>query len=404
VYVQVFGSLGLLGLLALLFLSVVILVSAFKKLSAGEQEASLVNSLALSLVTLIILLLFHTSTVVVIVTGLILLSLFMGLKRPAGKEVEELTIGIKASQITDSSLITGDVLPIVVLVPVLIFIVWGSFNAMKLVRAEYYHKLAIDAATTNAGQTYINLQKAELDNPWIDIYRTDLAQTNFALASGLAASKGPTPASPSGSLTDQDKQNIQIFIQQAIAEGRNATALSPRSAQNWEILASIYRQISGVAQNALAFSLDAYGRAIQRDPLNPLLRLNVGGVYYSIKNYDLAVRFFTDVVNLKPDYANGYYNLAVAFRDRGDFAPAQAAAEQTISLVDPKSQDYQVATKLLAEIKAKTATSSASQSNLAPTAGQSSPLQQPELPKVVNLPKPENIATPEAVKKPSPTP
>jgi tetratricopeptide (TPR) repeat protein len=172
-------------------------------------------------------------------------------------------------------------------------------------------------------------------------------------------------------LTDQDRQTIQTLISQAVNEGRAAVALSPRSPRNWEVLASIYRNISGVADNALAFSLDAYGRAIQRDPLNPALRLNVGGIYYTAKNYDLAIRFFTDAINLKPDYVNAYYNLAIALRDKGDLQNAQQVAEQAIVLLqdNKESNDYKTVTALLEEIKKKAATG-ASQTSQSATVGQ----------------------------------
>jgi tetratricopeptide (TPR) repeat protein len=133
-------------------------------------------------------------------------------------------------------------------------------------------------------------------------------------------------------------------------------------------------------------------------------------VYYSIQNYDLAIRLFTDAINLKPDYANGYYNLAVALRDKGDIQSAQAAAERVVSLVDPQSPDYEVASKFLSDIKEKTATLSAQQtqgSNLTnPNAQNNGALQQQELPDVIDLPQPESVATPEAAPRrgASPTP
>jgi tetratricopeptide (TPR) repeat protein len=87
--------------------------------------------------------------------------------------------------------------------------------------------------------------------------------------------------------------------------------------------------------------------------LNPALRVNVGGIYYAIRNYDLAIRFFTDAANLKPDYANAYYNLAIALRDKGDLRNAQLVAEQTVALLrqNMNSQDYKTATELLQDIK-----------------------------------------------------
>jgi tetratricopeptide (TPR) repeat protein len=273
------------------------------------------------------------------------------------------------------------------------------------VAADYYHRKALTYASTNATLTYQNLQKAETINPYIDLYRVDLAQINFGLANAIAAQKGPSQASPSGSLTDQDRKTIQTLLSQAITEARVSVALSPLSSRNWETLASIYRNITGVAQNSITFSLDAYGRAIARDPMNPTLRLNAGGVYYSIKNYELATRFFTDAVNLKPDYANAYYNLAIALRDKGDLANARLVAEQTVTLLQKNAKNlnepnYKIATDLLADLKAKTAGKNATQPGLTPPAASgNSALGNPKLPDINvsdlnNLPQ---VATPAAV-------
>ncbi len=396
-FLQILGTLGGLGLLAFLFLVGITLTFAFKAMYSLKDNP-LGLSLGIGVVAVVVLFALHATTVVSLVISLAIMAIFMVSSKTTGK-VEELTVGIKTSKYTDSSLVTGDVLPIILFIPILIFAIYIFANGYNVVYADYYHRLALDSASTRALDTYNNLIQAEKLNPNVDLYRTDLAQTNFALANSIATAKGPTEASAGGSLTDQDKQNIQTLLSQAISEGRAATQLSPKNSANWEILASIYRQISGVAQNALQFSLDSYGRAIQRDPLNPLLRLNVGGIYYSIKNYDLAIRFFADAANLKPDYANAYYNLAVALRDKGDLQSAQSAAEKLMTLLDPNSQDYKVAGQFLADIKAKAATGSAQQATTPPEQQQESgALQKKELPKVLNLPNPGNVSTPAAVK------
>ncbi len=118
----------------------------------------------------------------------------------------------------------------------------------------------------------------------------------------------------------------------------------------------------------------------------------------------MAVRFFSDAVNLKPDYANAYYNLAVALRDKGDLVSAASSAERTVSLLDPKSPDYKAASDLLASLKDQIASEAAKQESQAkqaeaPAAKSNSALQGKNLPQVLDLPKPENVATPPAVKK-----
>jgi tetratricopeptide (TPR) repeat protein/O-antigen ligase len=397
-YLNDLATLGAVGLLAILIFAAVFISQAVRVLSRHRDEIG--SALALSGITFFLLLAVHPATVVVWVVGLIILA---GLMISHDDLTEELHLAVAAFR-SSSSQLRFDILPVILLVFVIALVVGGLFFTGKFALADYYHRQGLVAYSQGqALPAYNNLVKAEQLNPYVEIYHTRLAQTNFAIANAIAAAKGPSESSPGGSLTDKDKQDIQTFLSQSINEGRVAVAINPRSATDWEVLGAIYRQISGVAQNALAFSLDAYGRAIQLDPLNPLLRLNAGGIYYSAKSYDNAVRFFTDTVQLKPDYANAWYNLAIALRDKGDLTNAVAAAERTVSLVDAKSKDYEVASQLLADLRSKTATGSAnaqSGSQLTPAATQdNSALEKEGLPKVLNLPKPENVATPPAVKK-----
>jgi tetratricopeptide (TPR) repeat protein len=273
------------------------------------------------------------------------------------------------------------------------FIAVQTFNA---VAADYYHREALSQASKNGSLTYNFLQKAESLNPNIDLYRVDLAQTNFALANAIATQKGPTETSPQGSLTDDDKKTIQTLLSQAISEGKAAVAINPRSARNWEVLGSIYRNISGVAENSPAFALDAYGRAIQQDPLNPSLRLAVGGIYYSAKNYDLAVRFFSDAISLKNDYANAYYNLAIALRDKGDLQNALVVADRMMPLLVRGTQDHKTGSDLLEDLKSRI------ESGNIMSGGQQAPLGQTNNALGssginVNLDNPPKAATPSAI-------
>ncbi len=411
-YLQVWGTLGGLGLLAFLFFSAVIVAFAVKGLK--HKDNNLVLGLSVTTLVAIVLLLLHTSTPVLMVSMFALFAILMGLYKNGGK-VKELSLGIKASELKKMDGIpgsgtalnyvgSGDILPVILFIPILILILIALYQTYNTVASDFYHRKALNAAQKNALDTYNYLVKAENLNPRIDLYRVDLAQTNFALANSIAINKGPSESSPGGSLTDQDKANIQQLLSQSIAEARNATALSPRSAINWEILGSIYRQITGVAQNALEFSLEAYGRAVGLDPYNPLLRMNVGGIYYSVKNYDLAIRFFSDTVNLKPDFANGWYNLSIALRDKGDLQGAQQAAERVVSLLqkDINSPDYKTASEYLSDLKARIATGSAKESQITPpAASQNGALQQKDLPQVEidQLKNTPQVATPPAVKR-----
>src|SRR5258706_2912519 len=379
-FLQTLGTLGFLGFGALVLLCLVIFTSSWKNLALGtaesHQDVSHIVSPALAISGLLTLVLFaiHATTLVSITATFFVLAALMMSQKSIREKVMEFSMGIKASTSDNKQF---DLFPIILFVVFLVASAPVLFRMYTMVAADYYHRQALVQASKNGTLTYTYLQKAENLNNNVDLYRVDMAQTNFALANAIAAQKGPTKDNPQGTLTAQDKQTIQTLLSQSINEGRAAVVLNPRSARNWAVLASIYNNITGVAQNAAAFSLDSYSNAIQRDPLNPVLRLNVGGIYYAAKNYDLAIRFFTDAANLKPDYANAYFNLAIALRDKGDLQNAIAVAQQLQTVLkDPSTPDYKTATQLVDELKAKVAAGTPATTQ--PTAnGQPSALQNP---------------------------
>jgi putative inorganic carbon (hco3(-)) transporter len=408
-FLQILGTLGVFGFAAFIILCLVVIAISWRSINSRVAEDSqdishlLIPGLAISGLATIGLFAIHAATLVSTVVALFMFAALMMSQKSIRERVMEFSIGIKASTQNNKQY---DLFPVVLFVLFLFGAAFVSYRTYNAVAADYYHRLALSQANKNGTLTYQYLQKAESLNPEIDLYRVDMAQTNFALANAIAAQKGPTKENPKGTLTDQDRKTIQTLLSQAINEGRVSVALSPRSSRNWEVLASIYRNITGVAQNALAFSLDAYGRSIQRDPLNPALRVSVGGIYYSAKSYDLAVRFFTDAANLKPDYIIAYFNLAITLRDKGDLQNAKIVADQTLTMAqkDPKSPDIKVATALVNDIKDRIEKAAANQqaeaaAQTAPAGQTNSALQNANTNvEVSNLNNPPKVTVPAAVK------
>ncbi len=402
-FLQVLGTLGFFGSAAFLILCLAVIVNAWRVLAADTQNQVqdtskiITTALAMSGLAAIALFLVHATTLVSFVVTLLVFASLMMSQEKVREKVMEFSIGIKALTQENKQI---DLFPIVIFIVYLILAVPVLYKTFNVALADYYHRLALSQANKNGTLTYQYLQKAEQINPEVDLYRVDMAQTNFALANALALQKGPTKDNPQGSLTDNDKKTIQTLLSQAINEGRVAVVLSPRSARNWEVLATIYRNITGVAQNALAFSLDAYSGAIQRDPLNPSLRLSVGGIYYAAKNYSLATRFFTDAINLKPDYANAYYNLSLAYRDNNDLQDAALVANQLVILLqknNPNSADFKAAQTYYNQLKDQIASNQKAQE--AAASGQSTtPLQNSNI-QGVNV---QNLQNKPEVKNPAP--
>lgn len=189
-------------------------------------------------------------------------------------------------------------------------------------------------ALKNGIQTY-NLQtQAIAEFPYRSDYYRLFSQINLALAANLvSAQKGKTP-------TSDVQQNIINLLQQSINSARQAVTLSPLTVSNWQNLGQIYRNLIGVGQNAEQFAIASYNQAVALNPSNPALRIELGGIYYQLKQWDLAQNQFTVATQLKTDYANAYYNLGHVLEEKNDL---QNALSQ-----------YQIVKQLVANDKANT--------------------------------------------------
>lgn len=305
---------GILGLLAFSWLIILVIkVGREKKPAAG-------------LVLAFILLIFLPANFLLLFLTFVLLASFT-----PRKEISLIKLGQKTSW-----------LPLIIVAVLASGI--GFFSA-KAYLAEIYFKKAIDALAQNqGGQTY-NLQfKAINLNPRRIEFRLAYAQTNFALAQSLASGENPT---------DQERADISNLVQQAIREAKIATVLNPQDSRGWENLALLYRNLIGFAQGADQWAITAYQQTILTDPVNPLTRVNYGGLLYSLNIFDQAVFQFQNAINLKPDYANAYYNLSAAFQKMEKYPEAYQAMQATLSLVPVNSSDWEKAKSELDELEKK---------------------------------------------------
>jgi tetratricopeptide (TPR) repeat protein len=160
----------------------------------------------------------------------------------------------------------------------------------------------------------------------------------MALATSIASNKN---------LTDADRTNITQLVSQAINEGKATVTLNPGRSGNWELLAQIYSNIMAFAQGADQFAIQTYTQAVALDPINPNLRISLGGVYYALGRYPDAIDTFKLAVLTKSDMANAHYNLAIAYRDSKEFDNAITEINNVLTLVPKDSADYNLAKSTL---------------------------------------------------------
>lgn len=319
-YFTLITEVGLAGLAAM----IVLLISIYKKMAHDLRNKAWEE---ISLAIIIVGFAFVPAAPTLIFTLMVLLAAFSG--------SEEKSINIAA----------GKVPAIIVASPVFVAMIALAFFGTKAVRAEHlYQKSLVALSANDAKNTYNYMTQAENLNPYVDRYHASMAQIDMALANSLAAKKD---------VTENDKTTITQLVQQAISEGKATVTLNISRSGNWEVLGQVYRNILSFAQGADQYAIDTYSQAIALDPINPDLRISLGGVYYALGKYDEAVSAFQLAVVAKNDLANAHYNLAATYAAKKDYDKAITEMNTVLSLVPADSDDYKTATTVLAQLKAQ---------------------------------------------------
>ena len=245
-----------------------------------------------------------------------------------------------------ASLLLGEsrinIMPWLLSLVVLVVGFGGVYLTSKCFLSEFYLKKSLIAMSKNDGSGSYNWQiKAIAMNPKLASLRAIYSQTNMGLARALLTKEKD--------LNQQDKEKLSMLMQQAVREAKTAINLESKKSDYWYNLARIYREMSGSVKGAADWALDAYSQAVLLDPINPNLKLDLGGLLFAGGKYEEAERVFEEAVVKKRDLANSWYNWAHTAKKLNKLEEAVGRMNQALALVPTDSEDYKKADKELAE-------------------------------------------------------
>lgn len=209
-------------------------------------------------------------------------------------------------------------------VVVLLLLGLGTYSWGRVYAAEVEYFRSLQATVQNDGTAaYTFQQQAIRLNPYRPLYRRAYASTNLAIARNLSQVEEPT---------EEQQQLTPVLVEQALRESRNAVALDPVTTENWETLAGVYRELLQV-EGADQWALASYTQAIQTDPISPALRLSLAGLYSDLEQPVQAQRLIEQAIQLKPDWANAYFNYGVVLEAQEEVVGAYQSYQQTLQLL-----------------------------------------------------------------------
>lgn len=348
---QVLATLGLIGLAAFLFFVYRIIRLGLNYLPKEKELETHTISVGFAAGTLSLLTLAVVFSYLSTVTAF---ALWISLAMLVRLWVEEKQVVVKSTVISAPVGEGGegrrDILPGLVFIPLAIIALLLLFLFGRTYLAEVYFQRSLEAARANDGRSTYDLQRQALETAQIgvgawqiktdrDIYHTTFSGTNLLLANSLAGAEQP------------DTNTIQTLVAQAINEARVAKDLNPWNVNNWEQLATVYRNLINFAQGSDQFAEQSYIQAIQLDPTNARLRDALGTFYTQVKRYDDAINTLVVAARLKPDLAAAHFNLAKALvarsevegtsrdRQRDYLTAAKTELEAALKLVTAGSAD-----------------------------------------------------------------
>ncbi len=354
---------GLLG-----FASLVILLVILAKMIQKEVKSSGNNIIEmLPLIALAIILLFLPHNIPFIILTFVLLAIYANNKTNS--------VNLTTFSQAQSGFTANRILSILAMLPIIVGVAALFFFGGRAAYAENTFNKGLNALTNNDGRATYDLVRNAINlNPYVDRYHATYAQINLALARTIASKQ---------QVTEEDKTTIAQLVQQAIREGKATVTLNPQRAGNWELLAKTYQSIMPFAQGADAFAIQTYNQSIVLDPINPNLRISQGGIFYALGRFDEAIRAFELAVIAKPNLANAHYNLAMAYKEKGDIEKAITSMTNVVALVNKDSNDYQIAITELENLEKRRVNAEPQGSeSLTPPAEAEDPLVKPPL----NLP------------------
>ncbi len=137
---------------------------------------------------------------------------------------------------------------------------------------------------------------------------------------------------------EEKTEQIGNMVANAVAAAKRTTEISPFNVANWQTRGSVYREIIGLSQNSFEWSVKAYETALDLEPANPFILVELGRVYLAQAglvttqeelNSHLAKAedYFRQAITLKSDYAQAYYQLSLVYEAQGKRDEAIATLE-----------------------------------------------------------------------------
>lgn len=118
----------------------------------------------------------------------------------------------------------------------------------------------------------------------------------------------------------------------ALASYRHVLELAPNDLDGLRGVGNVYYDFEEFDK-----AIDFYQKYLALNPDDPSVRTDMGTMYLYANNTDRAINEYQAVIAKKPDFFQAYFNLGIAYQEKGDAAQARAFLNKAKSLTADKA-------------------------------------------------------------------
>ena len=166
------------------------------------------------------------------------------------------------------------------------------------------------------------LTRATKLSPKEALFWDELAQANTDIAVALAQ--------------EGELDRAQEFAVSAMAENTKAVSLSPKNVNLLRSRANMFVNLATLDNNYLLAAKDALESAIALAPTEAKLLYNLGLTEARIGNTEAAIQILEKTIEMKSDYRNARFALAILLAEEGNREEAIAQLEYILEFINPE--------------------------------------------------------------------
>jgi len=218
----------------------------------------------------------------------------------------------------------------------LLILIFASAGLFYLGGRFYLADMKFQKLFTSSENVVENMEEVVNLNKYRSKYRRDLSRAYLAGAWDEARKESEI----------RDTDLLQKLIASSVEQARLAAEVNPSTVVSWENLGVIYRDARGLVSGTLSFALDAFIKATNLEPANPLFYRELCRLSLTDegREWDEIISYCQKAVELKPNYLDAHVQLALAFERKGDLE--KAAEQMQITLDKLKGISFQRGSRL----------------------------------------------------------